>query len=300
MYNLYIFLGFIIGSILGSFLKAIADRSLSKKTFLGRSNCPKCHKLLQWYDLIPLISYIQLRGRCRYCKTKIALEYLLIEAFMGFTIGALFWQSFTIFPGLSDQYKLIIFIFDILFKTFIITVLSAITLTDLKETLIPDRIIIPSSIIALIALVLVTLYKIWYLYYVLSINVIGKLLLPSHSDYFYRHAIITAEPLTGGIIMAIVLGLFFFTLILVTRGRGMGGGDFKLGIFMGLVLGFPNAILALLLSFLTGSIVGVILLMMRMRKLGQTIPFGPFLSLGSIIAVFWGDKILDWYLKLRI
>ena len=80
----------------------------------------------------------------------------------------------------------------------------------------------------------------------------------------------------------------------------MGGGDVKLGAFLGLVLGFPNAVVAFLFSFLTGAILAIFLLISGKKKLGQAIPFGPSLVLGSLIALFWGDKILDWYLSLRI
>ncbi len=300
MIILFTLVGFILGTILGSLSKALADRSLSRKSFWGRSICTKCKATLKWYDLIPLFSYILLKGRCRYCHIQIGIEFLFIETVLGVLIGVLFYLSLPDFPGLAGSYQLVVFISNLLFKTFIVTVLSIITLTDLKKTLIPDRIMLPAILIGFVYLIVISIYKIYYLYYVLSQSVIGKLLLPPRSDYFFRHALTTAEPLTGGVIMGVVLGLFFFSLIVITRGKGMGGGDFKLGIFMGLALGFPDAVLALLFAFLSGSLAGVALLLTGRRKLGQTIPLGPFLSLGSIIAVFWGEKILNWYIKLKI
>lgn len=85
-------------------------------------------------------------------------------------------------------------------------------------------------------------------------------------------------------------------LIAVTKGKGMGGGDVKLGVLMGLGLGFPQSILAVILAFLSGAIVSLILISGGKKHFGQTIPFGPFLVLGSLITLFWGNRILDWYL----
>ncbi|MBI2596530.1 prepilin peptidase [Candidatus Daviesbacteria bacterium] len=300
MIILFTVVGFILGTVLGSLVKALADRSLSGKSFWGRSVCTKCQTTLKWYDLLPLFSFLLLKGKCRYCNKKFSINYFWVEVLMGVLIGLLFFISFPNKAVLSDTYKSIIYFFDLIFKTLVITTLFIITLTDLKKTLIPDRIILPSILIGLVALFSITIYKVVYLYYVLSQSVIGKLLLPPKNDYFFRHALITAEPLTGGIIMAVILGLFFFSLIVITRGRGMGGGDFKLGIFMGLVLGFPNSLVALLLAFLSGALVGITLLLAGRKKLGQTIPFGPFLALGSVVVIFWGDKILNWYLSLKI
>lgn len=87
-------------------------------------------------------------------------------------------------------------------------------------------------------------------------------------------------------------------LILVTGGKGMGGGDVKLGAFLGLMLGFPNALVALMLAFLSGAIISLVLIVLGRKHFGQVIPFGPFLVLGSLIALFWGNQIIDWYLHL--
>jgi leader peptidase (prepilin peptidase)/N-methyltransferase len=96
------------------------------------------------------------------------------------------------------------------------------------------------------------------------------------------------------------IGLFFLILILATKGRGMGGGDMKLGVFIGLVLSFPHSLAALMLAFLFGSVLGVGLIISRLKKFGETIPFGPFLSLASIIILIWGDQIINWYLNFNL
>jgi prepilin signal peptidase PulO-like enzyme (type II secretory pathway) len=250
--------GFALGTILGSFVKALADRSLSRKSFGGRSYCPKCQHKLAWYDLLPIISFLLLRGKCRYCHKKIGVEYLWVEIAMGILIGFLFWQSFQSPTTLLD----------LLIKTFFIVVLAVVFLTDLKKMLIPDRIMKPAIIIALILLIIKA---------VLTTN---------------------TEPLYMGILVALLIGGFFYSLIVITKGKGMGGGDVKLGAFMGLLLGFPQALFALVLAFLTGAIFSVGLIILGKKHFGQTIPFGPFLVLGSLIMLFWGPEIINWYLNI--
>ncbi|OGE64366.1 hypothetical protein A3I48_03125 [Candidatus Daviesbacteria bacterium RIFCSPLOWO2_02_FULL_36_7] len=295
-------IGFILGIILGSFAKALADRSLGKKSFWGRSYCPDCKHKLAWYDLFPILSYIILQGKCRYCKTKIGIEYVVVEVVMGLLIGFLFWQSFqslqfTVY-SLQLNFQFSIILLELVLKTFFIIILVVLFITDLKEMFIPDRIILPSIVIAVISLLAITLYKIGYLYYYLSQSAVGRLLLPPQSEYFQRHALTAAQPFFYGILMGALIGGFFLSLIIITRGKGMGGGDVKLGAFIGMMLGFPSALAALVLSFLTGAVFSVGLILLGKKHFGQTIPFGPFLVLGSLIMLFWGGQILDWYLHL--
>lgn len=293
-------LGFIVGTIIGSFTLALAHRSLNKRSFLGRSYCPSCKHTLNWYDLFPLFSYLSVLGKCRYCHKKIGREYPLVEFTLGVIMAFLTWQSFQFFPGTSDYFKLAVFIFDLIFKAFFITVLAVVFITDLKKMFIPDRVILPSIVISIVALVGISLYKVIYLYYYLLNHSVGKYLLPPHSDYFQRHALDAAFPLWGGLISGLGIGGFFLLLIIVTRGKGMGGGDVKLGAFMGICLGFPNSILAVVLSFLIGSIYAIFLLLTKKKHFGQAIAFGPFLVIGSLIALFWGSQIIDWYLSLQL
>ncbi len=299
-------LGFIIGTILGSFAKAIADRSLTKRSFRGRSYCVSCKKTLNWYDLFPIFSYVFLKGKCRYCRKEIGSEYLLVEVITGILVGLLFYlqasnfQSFDSLWSLRTSFQFSIFILDLIFKTFFITILAVLFITDIRKMFIPDRVVIPAIGITLIYMVANTIYKVGYLYYYLSQSSLGKLLLPPHSDYFQRHAQITTQPLIGGVLMGMAIGGFFWALIIITKGKGMGGGDVKLGALMGLALGFPNSILALMIAFLSGAIISIILILFKRKGLKSVVPFGPFLVLGSLVALFWGNNIVDWYLKLSI
>lgn len=234
-----IILGFLLGALLGSFVKAIADRSLRQESFLGRSYCPSCKHKLSWLDLFPILSYLFLRGRCRYCGKKISLEYPGAEAVMGVLVSFMFFY----FPPSALPFPL-----------FFVTVLAIIFLTDFKKYFIPDKVMLPSILIALL----------W-------------------------------QP--QNILAGALLGGFFTLLIILTRGKGMGGGDVKLGAFMGLGLGLYNGILAVMLAFFIGAIWGLGAIILGKKKFKEHIPFGPFLVLGSAVALFWGNEIIRLYLR---
>lgn len=291
------FLGFLLGSVLGSLCLVLADRSLTKQSFWGRSYCPHCKKNLRWYDLFPIISFIFLQGRCRYCQKSIKIEYLVVELVLGLLIGYLFYQSFYNFQPILN-YKFLIFLLELSYKIFFICILVVLFLTDLKKMLIPDRISLSAIWVSLAYMVGTTIYKVGYLYYYLGQSTVGKLLLPPHSPYFQRHALEIAQPLLGSILSGLGIAGFFTLLIMITRGKGMGGGDVKLGGLIGLALSFPLSLVALLLSFLTGAIWSIFLIIAGKKHFGQSIPFGPFLVLGSLISLFWGNQIIYWYLKL--
>lgn len=172
-------------------------------------------------------------------------------------------------------------------------------LTDLKKMFIPDRIILPSIVAGIFLNLVITILKVGYFYYLLSQSTLGRLLLPPHNEYFQRHAVALAQPFFLSLLMGLLIGGFFLGLIAVTKGKGMGGGDMKLGVFIGVMLGFPYSLFALVLSFLTGAVFSVALIIVGKKHFGQTIPFGPFLVLGSLIMLFWGSEIVNWYLKLR-
>lgn len=291
--------GFIFGTVLGSFVDCIANRALTKKSFWGRSFCDTCKKPLAWYDLIPVLSFLWNKGKCRFCKSKIPAETIIVEILMGSLIALLFSQSAPL-TQLSLNPLAILQISDILFNAFTVSVLVTVFITDIKTGLIPDRITFPSIAISFAYLILSSIYKVFLQYQSLIQSPLGKFLLPPHSDYFYRHAFLAITPLWSGILAGLIVGGFFLALIILTKGRGMGGGDFKLGIFLGLVFGIEKSLLVLMLSFLGGSIVGIILILIGKRKFGQTIPFGPFLSLGALVTLFWGDQLLKWYINLKL
>lgn len=298
----FVFLGFIVGTILGSFAKAVSDRQQKCNNNLrGRSYCENCKHKLVWYDLFPVVSYILLSGKCRYCQQKIPLSNLLAEIIMGVLIATLFAsQSFNFSLSLNPNLTLIIPLSDLIFKIFIITVLFILFLTDLKTGLLPDKITYPVLSLALAYLFIINIFESWLFYGSLKVHALGKYFLPPYSNYVWSLIYRIWEPAFLRIFLGLSLSLFFALLIIITKGKGMGWGDVKFVLFLGIALGFPNAIIGIFLSFLLGASFSIILIISGKKHFGETIPFGPFLSLGAYIALIWGSQITEWYLKMGI
>lgn len=241
-------LGFILGAVLGSFTKVLADRSLTNRSFLGRSYCEFCKKYLKIPDLVPIFSYLFLKGRCRYCNNKLSVEYFLMEVVMGVLVALLFWFYFNN-PS------------TLLYNIFFVAVLLAVFITDLRQMLVPDRIIIPALILSVFA-----------------------------------KAFLLPDQFLSSVLASLIIGAFFLTLVFVTQGKGMGGGDIKLGSFIGISLGFPLGFLAIMLGFLIGAVFGIGALVLGKKTFKNVLPFAPFLVLGSILTIFWGKEILALFM----
>lgn len=257
---------FILGLLVGSFLNVFILRLHVKQNFIkGRSHCPKCHKKISWFDNIPVISFILLQGKCRHCRKNISWQYPLVEL----STGILFVISFMIhFPVLKagqmfvTQYQImpadyIGFIRDIIFCS----ILVVIFIYDLRWYLILDKVVLPSIFIAFAFNIL------------LGLNIYNLIL------------------------AALIGGGFFLAQFFISRGRWIGGGDIRLGVLLGAMLGWPNIIVALFLAYISGSVIGIILLMNGLKKWSSQIPFGTFLSIAAIITLWWGPDLLNWYIK---
>ncbi len=236
---------------MGSFFNVCIHRIPRGESILyPPSHCPKCGTSLKFYDNIPILSYIFLKGRCRYCKAKISPIYPIVELLT----GVLYLLTYIIF-----SYKGLL---DLFFAYIFISLLIVITFIDLEHMIIPDVLVIPGIII--------------FLFYPF---------LSSNSLFLNK--------LLGGFIG----GFIIFLIVFLSRG-GMGIGDIKFSIMIGLFLGIKYIFVALILSFIIGGIVGIGLLVFKIKGRKDPIPFGPFLSIGGIISLFWGDIILriwGWY-----
>lgn len=253
-----IFFIFMFGLAIGSFLNAVIYRlEIGDSVAKGRSRCPKCGHILSWYELIPLISFAIQRGRCRNCKEKISWQYPIVEFFT----AALFLFAFLNF----DFYKGPTFVEDIVALVYMLAVFSFLVLIfvfDFKHYIIPN--IAVYSIIAIA---------------------------------FFYNLIFNSGSMLFHILAAVVVSGFFLFLFLISSGKWIGMGDVKYGIFMGLFLGWPAAVVGLFLSYIIGAIVGVIMISLKKKGLKSEIPFGPFLIIGAIIAYFYSGQILSWYLS---
>jgi prepilin signal peptidase PulO-like enzyme (type II secretory pathway) len=249
---IYLFV-FIFGLAIGSFLNCVIYRLERRESFLrGRSYCPHCKHILSWKDLIPVFSFLILKGKCRYCKKKISFQYPLVEFFT----GILFVLAIPIYGGRTS--------IDLIFYWVLTCFLIIIFVYDLKYYLIPDKIIYPA-----IAIV--------FLNQILTSNI---------------------EHLTSNLILGILPSLFFLAIILISHETWMGFGDFKLSILMGLILGWPKILVSLFFAFFSGAIVGLILIFLKRKTMKSQIPFAPFLVSGTFFAMFFGERIIDWYLNL--
>ncbi len=259
---------FLFGLIVGSFLNCVIFRLEKNQGFLrGRSHCLHCKHVLAWRDLIPLLSFIILRRRCRYCKEPISWQYPLVEITTGLLFLLILNFEFLIFNQfLTFNFQFLNFIYYLLIVCFLIIIF----VYDLRHFIIPDKILYPAIVISFLYLITRD-----------QLSVINNQL--SVINYLFA---------------AFGASIFFLIIYLVSRGKWLGFGDVKLVILLGLFLGWPKIFLALFLSFVIGGIIGIGLILFGEKKLKSEVPFAPLLISGTLIAFFWGKQIIAWYLSL--
>jgi leader peptidase (prepilin peptidase)/N-methyltransferase len=248
-------ISFIFGAMVGSFLNVCIFRLPKEESIIWPgSHCPHCKKQIKFYDNIPLISYLLLKGRCRYCKGSISLQYPLVE---GITALSSLFLIIKFGPSLS---YLLYFAF--------VAALIVITVIDLYHQIIPDAISLPG----------------------IGVGLLASLLIPQIT--FFNSLI---GILLGGGSLFSVATLYQWLF----KREGMGGGDVKLLAMIGAFLGWKAVLLTILLSSLIGSVTGILMMVVKGKDFKYAIPFGPFLSLGAVISLFYGENIIRWYLALR-
>ena len=263
----------LFGLVMGSFLNCIIYRLQTGEGFLkGRSFCPHCRHELSWQDLIPIFSFLILKGRCRYCRKPISWQYPLVELATGIIFLLIVWN---LEFGICLEFG----IWNLLFYLLISCFLIIIFVYDLKHYIIPDAVIYPAIAIAF-------LYQLFRMLNFVNWNLFGIWNVESG----------ILRPISS----AFLASLFFLAIVFLSQGKWMGLGDVKLAFLMGLFLGFPNILVALFLAFFIGAIIGIGLIISGKRTLKSEVPFGPFLITGTFIALFWGNQITNWYLSLFI
>jgi len=251
---------FVFGSVIGSFLNVCIYRIPRNQSVVWpASRCPFCKNAVKPYDNIPIFSYFFLGGRCRSCKAKISGRYPLVEGLNAFLYLMVFWRY-----GLAWS-SAIYFL--------LCSALIVITFIDYDFQIIPDRITLPGIPIGLVT---------------------GSFILP---DPFLRA---TSLGLMASVIGA-AAGFSFFYLVAflslrILKKEGMGGGDIKLMAMVGAFLGWKAVLLTTFLGSLFGAIIGLGLMAFKGREKGSLIPFGPFLAIGTLISLLFGQEILIWYL----
>jgi leader peptidase (prepilin peptidase)/N-methyltransferase len=245
-------IGVLLGLTIGSFLNVVIARLPEHRGLGGRSACPQCGAPIAWYDNVPLLSFVALRGRCRRCRAGIPWRYPIVEALT----AVLFGFAFTRFVEPLELVSVAIFI----------SALIAITGIDLAHQIIPDVISLPGIALGFLAS-----------------------LATRRVDWI--------ESLIGIVIGGGIFWIIIRASVLVLGREGMGGGDVKLGAMLGAFLGWKVVLVAIFVAVVGGGIVATALLALDLTRRKDPIPFGPFLALGGIVGLFWGDRLLAWYMR---
>lgn len=258
---------FIFGLIVGSFLNVIAYRLNTAESFLvGRSHCPHCKKDIAWYDNIPLFSFVILRFRCRNCKEKISWQYPLVELFTGILFALVGYKFFKLEDLATWAYTI--------YYLGVISSLMVIFVYDYLYMQIPSVVLWTFTGWA----VAFNLFFDWN-----KVGVLGRAL--DSSIY-------------SGALAGFAAFMFFFLMVAISKEKWMGMGDAQLAILLGLVVGWPQIILALLLAFALGAITGLALIILKKKKMKSQLPFAPFLVSGTFITMFFYYEITGWYFGL--
>ncbi len=265
---------FVFGIIIGSFLNCWIWRFHAKESPLrGRSYCPECRHQLAWFDLIPVLSFLAIRGKCRYCQKKISWQYPTVE----FTAGVLFVAAAWVFyPLVFGGYFSFFPFLELAARWMILAALIVVFVADLRWYLIPDSALVVGFVGALILQAAVMCQN--YL-------VFGQ---------------IDLATITAALLPVMFAGLLFLAIFLASRGKWMGFGDVKLAFLMGFILDFYATLIALFLANFFGAIIGLGLICAKKKKMSSQIPFGPFLVAGTLIALFFAPAIADWYLSVGV
>lgn len=260
-------LAFIIGAIVGSFLNVCIYRMpLGKSIVRPGSHCMRCGKDISWFDNIPVLSFVLLRGKCRRCGLKFSVRYPLVE-FLAAALFLLLYLRFGLSPGF--------FIFAVFSSALVVA-----SFIDIDHRIIPDEIDLPGIALGLL---LSAAYpplqtRTW----------------PWERLFSSPAAVSLSSSFSGilaggGVLFAMaVFGKMAF------KKESMGGGDIKLIAMIGAFTGWQLTLLAVFLSALIGSVTG---LAMKMRTGSSYIPYGPYLAAGALISVFFGEEIISWYIQ---
>ncbi|AIF66933.1 prepilin peptidase [Terribacillus saccharophilus] len=236
----------VLGTLFGSFYNVVGMRILEERMFkTERSICPDCKQQIKAYDLIPIISYVILHGKCRNCKKHISLIYPVNELATGFLFG---YSYYLLGTG-----------WDFGLALLLVSIGAILFVTDMRFLLIPNKILL----------------------FFLPLFILLRIITP-------------LDPWWDSIIGSVIAFILLFLVILLSRG-GMGGGDLKLFVLLGGILGWKGILLTFILASVLGAVISLFLLYIRVLKRNQVIPFGPYILAGALLTFFHGDTIISWY-----
>jgi leader peptidase (prepilin peptidase)/N-methyltransferase len=252
---------FVLGLLIGSFLNVVILRYNTGKSLSGRSGCFSCRHALGWYELVPVLSFLVLSGRCRHCGSKISRQYIGVELSTGILFALSAWRFY---PDISAS----------VFACLLSAVLVVIVAYDLKHQIIPD---LPA-----------------YLFIVLAI--LSPIFFRLDAGLTTGLGTMVLKGLGAGLLYFLIFASIWY----FSGGHWMGFGDAKLAFGIGALLGFFGGFNALVLAFWTGALVGLALIGLSRLKLARRysikseVPFAPFLALGLVIYLFFGLTVMRW------
>lgn len=227
----------------------------------GRSMCVHCHHTLAWYDLVPVISWLVLGGKCRYCNKPVSWQYPLVEL----STATMFIVSYIFWPHGFDLAGIVQFVYWLIFLVGFI----ALMVYDFRWMRLPNKIVYPLLWLAVSQVIIISAIR----------GDISGLLVAAFGS--------------------VALGGLFYCLFQISAGKWIGGGDVKLGFVLGLLAGgFLESMLILFIASIIGTLGSLPMLTKGKKGLKKRIPFGPMLILGCLIVYLFGASILDWYMNL--
>lgn len=255
-----LFVVFIFGIVIGSFLNVCIVRLPKEESLIQPpSHCPSCRTPIPFHDNVPLLSYLWLRGHCRFCDSRISPRYFFVELFTGILAAALvhrFGLGITFISGFTLAAALIV-----------------ITFIDLQVRIVPDIISLPGIGLGLF------------------FTIVNRLLFNEFPSFIPSPVSSLGGILLGGGVLYLVA----WGYERLTKTEGMGGGDVKLLAMIGGFLGWPSVPVVLFSASFTGSIVGLLLIIAKKGTGKLALPFAPFLCCGALVHLFYGDQIISFY-----
>ena len=248
---------FCLGLLVGSFLNVVIFRlNTGRSVVTGRSRCDRCDRTLSWYELVPVFSFLGLRGKCRSCQTELSFQHPIIELLTGIVFALLYTTIV-----MADPLSLVTWA-TFVFALVISSLLIVITVYDFKHKIVPDKIVYPFILISFLSVF-------WGLFF-------------GGATFNLLNALIAGP----------ALALPFFLLWFFSQGRAMGFGDVKLALGIGWLVGIEGSLTVFLLSFWIGAIVGLFLLAISKRhSFKSEVPFAPFMITALAITVIWGITV---------
>ncbi len=244
---------FAFGLLIGSFLNVVILRlNTGRSIVTGRSKCARCDRTLKWYELVPVFSFVGLRGKCNTCTTPISFQYPLVELVTAIAFTVLY--NHFVVGDIFSSFAWLAFVFAATVASLLIVILAY----DVRHKIIPDLIV--------------------YLFIGMSLVSI-----------LYQWSTVPGFSVLSALFGGVLAALIFFLLWFFSKGRAMGFGDVKLGLGVGWLLGLQGGLAAVMIAFWVGAVVGLLMIAISRRyRMHTQVPFAPFLIIATGIVVLYG------------